>query len=104
MARARLAMPRLQRPHVRRHEALRNLRLEEAGEIGMSIELVMCAFLAGVAVGCMASAVVVRRARAEVSKMRGRWLRATERHDHSKIVIARMVDEEAKGRRLPVVA
>lgn len=67
-------------------------------------ELYVCTFLAGVAVGCTASAVVVRRARSGVRMMRGRLLRATERHDLSKQVIARMVDEEAKGRRLPVVA
>lgn len=69
------------------------------------IEMYACAFLIGCATGAgFAIGVALDPLRQRCRLMTDRWLRAKERHDLAKLVLARMIDEEAKDRRASAVA
>lgn len=60
--------------------------------------------LVGFAVAWTIQQARVARLQARCARVTRRWTRAVERHDLSKQVIARMVDQEAKDHRQSVVA
>ncbi len=69
------------------------------------MELYVCAFLAGLVAGIgFTVGVALDPLRKRCRLMTTRWLRAKERHDLAKVVLARMIDEEAKDHRASVVA
>ena len=60
--------------------------------------------LLGVLIGCVINEARLARVTGQRDRLAKRWARSEERCGHFKTVIARMVEEEAEGRRSSVVA